>query len=138
MLTLTIIDIKHQILPDHITIPGIWVGLICNAFQLFTTPKYAILGASIGYVSLWIIAYTFKLWRKTTGMGHGDFKLFALLGAWLGLQALPTILLYASITGSIGGILFCYIKHKEIDQPFPFGPYLAMAGWYVAIFQTIL
>lgn len=123
------IDIDQQLLPDNITIPLIWLGLLLNANDLFTTPKCAVIGAISGYLIPWSIAYGFKLVRKIDGMGHGDFKLLAVFGAWLGWQAVPLILFIASLLGGIVGITMLLLKKHKITQPMPFGPYLIVAGW---------
>ncbi len=128
LIALTIIDINHQLLPDIITLPLLWTGLLVNAYSIFSTPTDAILGAITGYLLLWSIYWIFKLITKKEGMGYGDFKLLAALGAWCGWQALPTIVLLSSLLGSIVGILLilCFRKKREI--PMAFGPWLALSG----------
>lgn len=123
------IDFEQQLLPDQITLPLIWLGLIINTNHTFTSPSAAIIGASSGYLFLWSINKIFKLIRKIDGMGHGDFKLLAVFGAWLGWQALPIIILIASSMGALVGILLVTSKKHQFTQPLPFGPYLALAGW---------
>jgi len=129
LIAIIFIDFKHQLLPDNITIPLIWFGLLLNSNHIFTSPQNAIIGAISGYLSLWIIAKTFKTIRKMDGMGYGDFKLFAIFGAWLGWQLLPLIILVASIAGTIIGIFWIMTKKYFFTRPLPFGPYLATAGW---------
>ena len=129
LIVLIFIDVNHQLLPDDIILSLLWLGLLCNAFGWFTTPVDAIFGAVIGYGALWIFAHLFQWIRGKEGMGYGDFKLFALFGAWLGWQALLPIILIASFLGSIGGIIFLVFKRLHRDTPLPFGPYLAVAGW---------
>ena len=129
LIAATFIDIDHLILPDNITLPLIWTGLLLNIINIFTTPENAIIGAICGYVSLWLIAYVFKLIRKIDGMGHGDFKLLAVFGAWLGWQMLPLILFMASLIGCIVGLFLVFIKKESFTKPIPFGPYLIVAGW---------
>lgn len=126
---LTFIDLDHQLLPDIILYPLLWLGLACNVFHLFTSIENAIWGAIFGYSSLWSVAFLFKVIRKKEGMGHGDFKLLALLGAWLGWQMLPIIILLSSLLGSIIGITLILCKKNEYNKPISFGPYLAVAGW---------
>lgn len=138
LIALVFIDIDHQILPDNITLPLIWLGLLLNAFGMFTTPQNAILGACSGYTSLWLIAYAFKLIRKIDGMGHGDFKLFAVFGAWLGWQSLPLIILIASLIGAIAGITLIVWKKYSSKQPVAFGPALAIAGWLMTIWGNYI
>jgi len=123
------IDFEHQLLPDYITIPLIWVGLVTNVSYTFVSPSSAIIGAISGYLSLWIIARVFKHVRKVDGMGYGDFKLFAAFGAWLGWQMLPIIILVASLAGVIVGIILVISKKLKFSEPLSFGPYIAIAGW---------
>lgn len=123
------IDLDHQLLPDNITLPLIWLGLLLNIKHIFTTPENAIIGAASGYFTLWTISYIFKLIRKIDGMGYGDFKLLAVFGAWLGWQLLPFILFAASLIGSIVGISLVLSKKYPFTRPIAFGPYLAVAGW---------
>lgn len=128
LISLTVIDVDHQLLPDQLTYTLLWLGLLVNLFQLFCTPQAAILGATLGYSGLWFFAHAFKWITGKEGMGHGDFKLLAALGAWLGYQSLPLIIIMASVIGSLVGIgLILYKKHSR-DTAIPFGPYLAMAG----------
>ena len=123
------IDFDYQLLPDNITLSLIRLGLLLNTQYIFTTPENAIIGAASGYLSLWFIAYIFKLIRKVDGMGYGDFKLLAAFGAWLGWQLLPMILFVASLVGSIIGLALVLSKKNQFMKPIPFGPYLAIAGW---------
>jgi leader peptidase (prepilin peptidase) / N-methyltransferase len=123
------IDFQHCIIPDSISLGLLWVGLLINTNFIFTTPEDAIVGAACAYAFLWIIAYLFKVIRKTEGMGHGDFKLFAAFGAWFGVKLLlPTILL-ASVMGAAVGLTLIALKKLKFKQPMPFGPYIAFAGW---------
>ena len=133
LISLTMIDIDHQLLPDNITLPLLWLGLIANTFGAFTTLDQAIWGAIAGYMSLWSIYWLFKLVTGKEGMGYGDFKLLAALGAWLGWQALPMIILLSSLVGAVIGILLMFLKNQGKSVPIPFGPYLAIAGWIAAI-----
>jgi leader peptidase (prepilin peptidase)/N-methyltransferase len=123
------IDIDHLLLPDSITLPLIWLGLLLNSEHIFVTPENAIIGAVSGYLFLWSIAYIFKLIRKVEGMGYGDFKLLAVFGAWLGWQILPVILFAAALIGGASGLIFILHKKKQFAEPIPFGPYLAVSGW---------
>ena len=129
------IDIEQLLLPDGLTIPFIWIGLLLNTQNFFITSRDAIIGCALGYLSLWIVAYIFKIIRKTEGMGHGDFKLLALFGAWFGWQVLPFIILFASLTGSIAGTLLIICKKHSYNKPIPFGPFLAATGWISIFFQ---
>lgn len=128
------IDLEHKLIPDIITIPLLWLGLIINTNNVFATPEQAIIGATAGYLALWLVAKIFKMVRKIDGMGHGDFKLLAVFGAWLGWQILPAILLSASLAGSIMGIILIIFKRLKFAQPLPFGPYLALFGWLAFFF----
>ncbi len=129
LIALTMIDIDTQLLPDNITLPLLWLGLIVNYFGLFTTLESALLGAIAGYLSLWSIYWLFKLLTKKEGMGYGDFKLLGALGAWLGWQMLLQIILLSSLVGAVIGISMILLKGRDKNIPIPFGPYLAIAGW---------
>lgn len=129
LITLSIIDIDHQILPDNITLPCLWFGLFLSLFNIFTDSQSAIFGAVLGYLSLWTIYQLFRLLTGKEGMGFGDFKLLALLGAWLGWQHLLTIVLLSSLVGATIGIGMILLRGHDRSIPIPFGPYLAIAGW---------
>jgi leader peptidase (prepilin peptidase)/N-methyltransferase len=136
LVALTIIDLDHTILPDVITIPLLWLGLLASlgwhaGMQPPTPvdPRSAILGAIAGYVSLWSVYWAFKLLTGKEGMGYGDFKLFGALGAWLGWQMLPLVLLLSAFTGAVVGIALIVGRGRDRNVPIPFGPYLAAAGW---------
>ncbi len=129
LIALSFIDIDHQILPDNLTLPGIWLGLFVNLFGVFTDLQSAVIGALAGYLSLWVVFQLFKLVTGKEGMGFGDFKLFALFGAWLGWQLLPLIILLAALAGAVIGGLAILIGGRDRQIPIPFGPYLAIAGW---------
>lgn len=129
LLCLTAIDLEHQLLPDELNYIGLWVGLFLSLFNVFIDPQSAIIGGLCGYLSLWTVAMLFKYFTGKEGMGHGDFKLFAFLGAWLGWQMLPLVILIASSLGAIIGISLIAFKKLSRNTPIPFGPYLALAGW---------
>ncbi len=129
LITLTVIDFDHQLLPDSITLPFLWLGLGISLAGVFTDPASAIIGALMGYLSLWSVYILFKLTTGKEGMGHGDFKLLAMLGAWLGWQAVLPIILLSSIVGAIVGITLIVVRGRDKNMPIPFGPYLATAGW---------
>jgi leader peptidase (prepilin peptidase) / N-methyltransferase len=129
LISLSFIDIDHQLLPDSITLPMLWLGLILSLFSLFTSSDSSIIGAAAGYLSLWGIYQAFKLTTGKEGMGYGDFKLLALLGAWLGWQYLPVIILLSSLVGAVVGVSLIVLAKKDRSIPIPFGPYLAAAGW---------
>jgi len=133
LIALTVIDLKKQLLPDSITLPLLWAGLIINLGQVFTDTQSSILGAVFGYLSLWSVYHIFRLLTGKEGMGYGDFKLLAALGAWLGWQALPIIIILSSLVGAVVGITMIALKHQQQGQPIPFGPFLAAAGWLAMI-----
>ena len=129
LLILSVIDLNEQILPDLLTLSLLWLGLIYNINGLFIDTKSAIIGAISGYLFLWIIAFVFKKLTHKEGIGLGDCKLLAALGAWLGWQLLPLVILFASLMGSIIGITLIILKKINRQTPIPFGPFLALAGW---------
>jgi len=135
LIVLSFIDFEHSILPDCITLPLLWLGLILSAFNIIQTPANAILGAAAGYLSLWSIYWIFKLITGKEGLGYGDFKLLALFGAWLGFAAIPFILFVASITGSIVGLTLILGFNRPRSLPLAFGPYLVLGGWLALMFQ---
>ena len=128
LIALSVIDFKTTLLPDNITLPLLWLGIVVNYFHVFCSLEDSVLGAVFGYLSLWSVFHVFKLITGKDGMGYGDFKLLALLGAWLGWQYLLAIILISSILGSIIGITLIITKVLGKDIPTPFGPYLALAG----------
>jgi len=129
LIALTMIDIDHQLLPDNITLPLLWLGLLFNLGGTYTSLPGAVGGAMAGYLILWSVYQAFRLLTGKEGMGYGDFKLLAALGAWLGWQALPLVILLSSVVGAVSGIALMVIKRRGRDIPIPFGPYLALAGW---------
>jgi|SRR3989338_1391579 len=133
LLALTVIDFDTQLLPDDITLPLLWAGLLLNLFSVFTDLYSAVLGAVIGYLALWSVYWLFKLVTGKEGMGYGDFKLLAALGAWMGWQLLPLIILMSSLVGAIVGIFLIVALRHGRNIPIPFGPYLACSG-LIALF----
>lgn len=129
LVALTVIDIDHQLLPDVMVLPFLWVGLLVNLNGTFVDLPSAVIGAAAGYLTLWTIFQLFKLLTGKEGMGYGDFKLLALFGAWLGWKLLPLIILLSSFIGAIVGIGLIVFRGRDRAQPMPFGPYLAAAGW---------
>ncbi len=129
LIALSVIDFDTQLLPDAITLPFLWLGLTLSLFPLFADMRTALIGAIAGYLSLWIVYQVFKLVTGKEGMGFGDFKLLALLGAWLGWQALPIVILLSSLVGAVVGVLLITVQGRDRQTPIPFGPYLAAAGW---------
>lgn len=138
LIALTMIDFDHQLLPDDITLPFLWLGIIINLFGIFTDIESSILGAIFGYGILWIIYITFKLITGKEGMGHGDFKLLAVLGAWFGWQSLPLIIILSSVVGAIIGISLMIFKSHNRNTAIPFGPYLAIAGWVFMLWGSYM
>jgi leader peptidase (prepilin peptidase)/N-methyltransferase len=146
LIALTGIDIDHQLLPDNITLPLMWAGLIAavaigsaSPAALPVAPKDAIIGAAAGYTSLWLVFHAFKLVTGKEGMGYGDFKLFAALGAWLGWKLLPLVIVLSAATGAVLGILMIVLQGRDRRAPMPFGPYLAAAGWLAMMYgETLL
>ena len=129
LLSLAFIDIDHQLLPDNITLPLIWAGLLCNTAQLFATPEDALFGATAGYFIFWSIAFLFKRLRHIDGLGQGDFKLLAACGAWLGWQLLPYVVLCSSVLGLIFGAIYLVTSRQNARTKIPFGPFIAIAGF---------
>ena len=128
LISLTMIDIDHHLLPDDITLPLMWLGVLANVFEIYTSLESSIIGAMAGYLSLWSVYWLFKLATGKEGMGFGDFKLLAALGAWMGWQYLPLIIILSSLVGAIIGIAGIVLMGKNKSKPIPFGPYLAIAG----------
>jgi len=129
LICLALIDFDTQYLPDSITLPLLWLGLFVSLFTLFVDLPTAVIGAMAGYLSLWLIYHLFKLVTGKEGMGYGDFKLLAVLGAWLGWQALPTVIFFSALVGAIIGISLIVIRGRDRNIPIPFGPFLVIAGW---------
>lgn len=135
LIALTGIDFDHQLLPDQITLPLLWLGLALNLwFGLFASLEEAVIGAIAGYGILWSVFQLFKLLTGKEGMGYGDFKLLGALGAWLGWAALPAIILIASLVGTVVGILLIVLARHGREVPIAFGPYLAAAGFIVLLY----
>jgi leader peptidase (prepilin peptidase)/N-methyltransferase len=141
LIAMTGIDIDHQLLPDNLTLPLMWAGLLAAVLigptpgiALPVSPSNAILGAAAGYLSLWAVFHAFRLLTGKEGMGYGDFKLFAALGAWLGWQSLLLIIMLSAATGAVLGILMILLRGRDRAAPMPFGPYLAAAGWIAMLY----
>jgi leader peptidase (prepilin peptidase) / N-methyltransferase len=133
MVALAFIDLDTTLLPDSLTLPLLWMGLIFNLFGSFTTLQSAVIGAMAGYLSLWLVYWAFKLVTGKEGMGFGDFKLLAAIGAWLGWEMLPVTILLSSLVGALAGLLMIALVRHDRRIPIPFGPYLA-GGGIVALF----
>jgi len=129
LLTILIIDIEHQLILDSLSLPLMWVGLLINSQSYYVSAEQAILGAAIGYLLLWTLFHSFKLLTGKEGMGYGDFKLLAALGAWFGVMAIPQIILIASLSSLVIGGGLALFKVKKLEDPIPFGPFLAIGGW---------
>ena len=129
LIALTLIDFDHKLLPDSITLPLLWLGLLLSLNIVFADMRASIIGAAAGYLALWSVFWLFKLLTGKDGIGHGDFKLLALLGAWGGWQILPLTILLSSLVGAVLGVLMLRMRNAQTSTPIPFGPYLAIAGW---------
>jgi leader peptidase (prepilin peptidase)/N-methyltransferase len=144
LIALTVIDFDTQLLPDNITLPLVWLGLLISLgttipeLKLPIDTRSSIIGAVVGYLSLWSVFHLFKWITGKEGMGYGDFKLFAALGAWLGWQMLPLIILLSAFTGAVVGISLIVFRGRDKNIPIPFGPYLAAAGWIALMWGTTL
>ena len=129
LLGICLIDLKHQIVPDVLVLPLLWLGLLLNTFDTFTSLPQAVWGAALGYLSLWSIFWLFKLLTGKDGMGYGDFKLLALFGAWGGMAILPLTIVLSSLLGAMVGLVLLALRRAQTSTPIPFAPYLAIAGW---------
>ena len=129
LLTLALIDARFYVLPDLLTLPLLWLGLLINTQSYFAAIANAVLGAAVGYLSLWTIYWLFKLLCNKEGLGYGDFKLTAAIGAWLGWQALPNVVLVAALTALCSAAVFVLAGRMKVEKPMPFGPFLALAGF---------
>ncbi len=134
LIALAGIDVRTQLLPDQLTLPLLWLGLILSLFPLFIGSSASVLGAAIGYLSLWSVYWLFKLTTGKEGMGYGDFKLLAALGAWMGASSLLPIVLLSSLIGALVGGAFLVIRGHDRATPIPFGPFIAAAGWVQFVF----
>lgn len=126
---MTMIDFDHQLLPDSLTLPLMWIGLLAALIPVFTDLQSAVIGAAAGYMILWLVYQLFRLVTGKEGMGFGDFKLLAAIGALLGWQALPVVILLSSVVGAVVGVAIIAVTGRDKNIPIPFGPYLAAAGW---------
>ena len=138
LVALLFIDLDKMLLPDQLTLPLLWLGLLLSTQHIFVGSTDAIIGAAAGYLSLWSVYWLFKLATGKEGMGYGDFKLLAALGAYTGWQGLPIIILLSSFVGAIAGILIMVIQNKGKSLAIPFGPYLAVAGWLTLLFKDAI
>lgn len=129
LLAICLIDAEHLIVPDVLVLPLLWTGLLLNSFDTFTGLSQAVWGAALGYASLWSIFWIFKLLTGKDGMGYGDFKLLAMLGAWGGIAVLPLTIVLSSLMGAIAGLSLLALRRAKTSTPIPFAPYLAIAGW---------
>jgi len=129
LIALAVIDFDHKLLPDVLTLPLMWLGLLLSLGSVFIDPHTSLIGAAAGYLSLWLVFKLFKLATGKEGMGYGDFKLLAALGAWMGWQLLPVVVMLSSVVGAVVGIALIALRGRDRSIPIPFGPYLASAGW---------
>ena len=137
LIAMTFIDLDTMLLPDQLTLSLLWLGLLLSIESPFVSSQDALIGAAVGYLSLWSLYWAFKLLTGKEGMGYGDFKLLAAIGAWVGWQHLPVVILLSSFVGAVVGVSLLAIQGKDKDQPIPFGPYLAAAGWHKSISPRI-
>lgn len=128
------IDIDHQLLPDSLTLPLLWAGLLINTQNLFASLPNAVWGAALGYGFLWAVFWVFKWVTGKEGMGYGDFKLMAAFGAWFGWSILPNTILLSSVMGAMVGLLLIWRKGQSMQTPIPYGPFIIVAGWLTALF----
>lgn len=138
LITILVIDIEHQLILDSLSLPLMWAGLLINSQAYYVSAEQAILGAAIGYLILWALFHSFKLLTGKEGMGYGDFKLLAALGAWFGVMAIPQIILIASLSSLVIGGGLALLRLKKLEDPIPFGPFLAIGGWSSLIFGNQL
>lgn len=138
LIALSFIDFDHQILPDSITQPFLWLGLTLNLFNTYTSTQASLVGAMAGYLLLWSVYHAFRLITGKEGMGFGDFKLMGMLGAWLGWQLLPMVVLLSSLVGAIVGLALVATQGRDKNLPIPFGPYIACAGWIALLWGNEL
>lgn len=138
LILLTMIDINEQLLPDLFTLSLLWFGLIVSIFYLFVGSQQAIIGAVTGYVLLWIVAKAFHIIRKKDGMGHGDFKMLAMMGAWVGINNLLNVLLFSVIIALLVSLILLLQKKIKSDHAIPFGPFLALGGWTTLMFGPFM
>ena len=135
LITLSGIDTRTQLLPDQLTLPLLWIGLIASTDKRFLESKSALIGAVVGYLCLWLVCWIFKQITGKQGMGHGDFKLLAALGAWVGFYGILPIVLLSSLVGAVIGSIWLTARGRSRGTPIPFGPYLAIAGWLVFFYR---
>lgn len=137
LLCLSVIDLDHQLLPDDLTLPTLWLGLILSVIGVFVDAESSILGAALGYLFFWSVHHLFRLTTGRQGLGQGDFKLLALLGAWLGWMQIPVVVFLASLVGALlgGGLIALGLRQRS--DPIPFGPFLAVAGWLALVFGPL-
>ncbi len=134
LIAMTFIDLDSMLLPDQLTLSLLWLGLLISIGSPFVSSQDALIGAAVGYLSLWSLYWAFKLLTGKEGMGYGDFKLLAAIGAWVGWQHLPVVILLSSFVGAIVGVSLLTIQGKDKSQPIPFGPYLAAAGFLTLLY----
>jgi leader peptidase (prepilin peptidase)/N-methyltransferase len=138
LLALAVIDYDTMLLPDSLTLPLLWLGLTANLFNVFVPLETAVVGAMAGYLALWLVYWSFKLVTGKEGMGFGDFKLLAAIGAWLGWPVLPSVILGAAGVGAVLGLTLMALRGHERSKPIPFGPYLAAAGFLCLVWGDVM
>lgn len=138
IITISVIDLEHHLILDNLSLPLLWIGLLINTQSIYTTPSSAIFGAVLGYMILWSIFQLFKMITGKEGMGFGDFKFLAALGAWFGADAIAQIILIASVSSVLVAVLLLAIKSKSIQSQIPFGPYLALGGVFTLVMGNLI
>ena len=138
LLALAVIDWRTQLLPDGMTLPLLWLGLLLNVGETYVPLSEAVIGAAAGYLLLWLVFHAFRLVTGKEGMGYGDFKLLGALGAWFGWTALPSLILLSSVVGALVGIALMVFKRHDRNIPIAFGPYIAGAGLVMLLFGNVL
>lgn len=138
LVALLFIDLDKMLLPDQLTLPLLWLGLLLSTQSIFVDMHSSIIGAAAGYLTLWSVYWLFKLLTGKDGMGYGDFKLLAALGAFTGWQGLPIIILLSSVVGALAGVVIMLVQNKGKSLAIPFGPYLAVAGWITLLYKDTI
>lgn len=138
LIAASVIDLRTQLLPDNLTLPLLWLGLLISIAAVFVGPVQAIIGAATGYMLLWSVFQLFKLVTGKEGMGHGDFKLMAALGAWLGWESLPLVIILSAAVGALVGVALIAGKKQGQGEPMPFGPFIAAAGWIALLWGDVI
>lgn len=138
LIALSVIDLQHQLLPDRVILPLLWLGIGLGLFDVFIDLRSSVIGAMAGYLSLWLVYHGFRVLTGKEGIGYGDFKLLAMLGAWAGWQSLLIIVILSSLTGAVSGTVLMVVRGGDRNMRIPFGPFLAVAGWVTVLWGASL